>query len=124
MSQNPLSDVELIRAMALSLPGASESLKWGNNLCFTVAGRIFLIVDLDEVPPVITFKSDVKESSELLELPGLRKAAYLGRYQWLSASSPEVFTPLQWENLIARSYQRVFARLPLKVQKALGAKTA
>lgn len=122
MSQNFSSDVEFIRLVALSLPGVAESLKWENHLCFTVAGRIFLIVALDVVPPVITFKSGAEESSQLLEHPGLYKAAYLGRYQWLSASSPEVFTPLQWENIITRSYKLVFGRLPLKVQKALRAK--
>lgn len=115
-----ISDVESLRAKALSLPGTAEDLKWGNNLCFTVGGRIFLIMALDEVPPVITFKSDAEESSRFQELSGVRKAAYLGRYHWLSAVSPDVFTPQQWEEIIARSYQRIVSRLPCKIRRTLG----
>lgn len=124
MTETLSSDVEFIRTLALSFPGAGEDLKWGQNLCFTVAGRIFLIMTLDEAPPVITFKSDAEECSRLLEFPGVRKAAYLGRYHWLSVYSPEIFLPHQWEELITRSYQRVFGRLPFKVQKALGKKSS
>lgn len=116
-------DIESLRAMALSLPGTAEDLKWGQNLCFTVGGRIFLIMALDEVPPVITFKSDAEESSRLLEHNGVRKAAYLGRYQWLSVLSPEVFTPQQWEEIILSSYHRVASGLPLRMRRTLGTKS-
>lgn len=42
-------NLEELRAFCLSLPGTEEDIKWGNNLCFTLAGKIYCIADLE--PP-------------------------------------------------------------------------
>ncbi|MCX7651143.1 MAG: MmcQ/YjbR family DNA-binding protein [Flavobacteriales bacterium] len=98
---------EALRTFALGLPHVTEDLKWGQNLCFLVHNKIFLILSLDDIPPKVTFKSTPEEAQTLLERPGVRPAPYLGRYYWLSASCETVFSEKTWKELIQKSYELI-----------------
>ena len=41
--------VENVRKICLALPDVTEDVKWGNDLCFCIAGKMFAAMDLN--PP-------------------------------------------------------------------------
>lgn len=110
---------EEIRRWALELPRVTEDLKWNSKLCFLLEGRIFLIVDLDAVPPRVVFKSEPEERAQLLELPSVKRAPHLGRYHWLQEESSHVWEESTWRKMIRQSYRRVVAGFPRRKRESL-----
>ena len=47
--------IDTVRDICRRLPAVTEDVKWGNDLCFCVSGKMFAIVDLDP-PHSIAFK--------------------------------------------------------------------
>jgi len=47
---------ESIQRCCLSFPHATENLQWGDDLCFKVSGKIFVVLDSSSVPPSLSFK--------------------------------------------------------------------
>jgi predicted DNA-binding protein (MmcQ/YjbR family) len=67
-------------------PGAVEDHPWGDTV-FKVKGKIFAFLSDPASPDVgITLKPDEEELDALLGLPFVRKAAYVGRFGWVSVS--------------------------------------
>ena len=110
-----MPDAEWLRKLCLSLPGATENLQWGENLCFKVRGKIFAIVDLSEgnLTP-ITLKCAPEQFHELLEIEGISQAPYVGRYKWILLENSNVLPSSELEALIRQSYDLVVAKAPKK----------
>ena len=36
-----IMDIDALRAICKKLPGVTEDIKWGNDLCFCIAGKMF-----------------------------------------------------------------------------------
>jgi predicted DNA-binding protein (MmcQ/YjbR family) len=67
-------NVDSIRAYCLSLPEATEKLQWGDTLCFKVRGKMFAVLELDQVR--LTFKCAPETFAELIERPDIRPSPY------------------------------------------------
>jgi predicted DNA-binding protein (MmcQ/YjbR family) len=74
-------DIDSIREYCLSFPNSKENLQWGDNLCFKVGGKIFVILGLDELR--VCFKTAPDVFAELVEREDIRPAPYVGRYKWV-----------------------------------------
>jgi len=74
--------IETIRTICRSLPGVTEDVKWGNDLCFCVSGKMFAAMDLNP-PHSIGFKCTPDDFGTLTERPGIRPAPYLARAMWV-----------------------------------------
>jgi predicted DNA-binding protein (MmcQ/YjbR family) len=74
-------DVDSIRAFCLAFPNATEKLQWGEELCFKVGGKIFVMLGLDTLR--LCFKCTPDMFSELIEREDIRPAPYVGRYKWV-----------------------------------------
>jgi predicted DNA-binding protein (MmcQ/YjbR family) len=74
--------IEGVRKICRTLPGATEDVKWGNDLVFSVGGKMFAAVDL-EPPHAIAFKCSEEVFGELVERPGIVPAPYLARAKWV-----------------------------------------
>lgn len=108
-------DVDSLRAYCLSFPDTTEKLQWGDALCFKVKGKLFVIVSLDlEAPPQLTLKCDPETFAEMIEREGCAPAPYVGRYSWIGVESLATLPPRELEELIARSYDLVVAKMPRK----------
>jgi predicted DNA-binding protein (MmcQ/YjbR family) len=107
-------DIESIRTHCLSLPDATEDLKpqWGDALLFRIAGKIFVSVGLGAVPLHMHVKCTPERFHELLEVDGVRIAAYVGRYHWIDFAIAGVFRDAEVKDLIRESYENVKAKLP------------
>ena|ERR1700690_1934936 len=111
-------NVDFVRDYCLSFPGARESLQWGEDLCFKVAGKIFAVLSLDSVPPSLCFKCTPEKFVELCEQEGIRPAPYVGRYKWVLLDRLDVLGDEELEDLIRQSYEMV----AVKGKRRAGAK--
>lgn len=104
--------IDVIRQICRALPGATEDVKWGHDLCFCVGGKMFAAMDLNP-PHGIAFKCTPEEFGELIERPGIRPAPYLARAMWVQEEAlGEALERGEFERLLASAYDLVVAKLP------------
>ena len=113
-------NLESVRAYCLSLPGATEGLQWGDDLLFRVGNKIFASVPLSGVPQTLTLKSTPQRCAELLEIEGITRAAYVGRYDFITLERLDLLPDAEMKALIAESYENVRSKLPAKIREGLG----
>jgi|SRR5215472_18794196 len=103
-------NVDSIRKYCLSFPNATENLQWEDDLCFKIAGKIYVILGLDN--PRLCFKCTPETFSELIEREDIRPAPYVGRYKWVMLDRLDAVGSRELEDLIRQSYEMVAARVP------------
>ena len=112
-------DIEALRDLCLTLPAATEDIKWGHDLCFSVAGKMFCVAGL-EGPLTVSFKVRDEEFDELAHSPGMRPAPYVARYKWVLVEEVGRLSRKEWEHYLRQSYELVRAKLPKKVARQHG----
>lgn len=111
-------NLELIRTYCLSLKGVTEDVKWDNDLCFCVAGKMFCVASLEGAPKV-SFKVRDEEFDPLCETPDVRPADYVARYKWVTVEDFDRFADSEWRHYIGQSYGLIAAKLPRKLREPL-----
>lgn len=109
-------DIEWVRRHCLSFPGAAETVQWGNNLVFKVAGKIFAIVALDPGDRWLSFKCSPEDFAELVERPEIIPAPYLARASWVTLETKNALSAAETERLLRRAYDLIFEKLPKKAK--------
>ena len=108
--------IETVRLICRALAGVTEDVKWGHDLCFCVAGKMFTVVSL-EAPHSIAFKCTPETFGELVERPGIIPAPYMARNMWVQEEElGEVLNRRELEALLKTSYGLVVAKLPKRLQ--------
>ncbi|HUO26517.1 MAG TPA: MmcQ/YjbR family DNA-binding protein [Candidatus Aquilonibacter sp.] len=105
-------NVDSVRAYGLSFPNAKEKLQWGDDLCFKIGGKIFLILGLDTRR--LCFKCTPDAFAELIEREDIHPAPYVGRYKWVMLDRLDALRDHELEELIRQSYEMVAAKAPKK----------
>ena len=104
--------IETVRSICRALPAVTEDVKWGHDLCFCVAGKMFTVVSL-EAPHSVAFKCTPEAFGELVERPGIIPAPYMARNMWVQEQElGETLERRELEPLIRTSYELVVAKLP------------
>ncbi len=102
-------------------PGVASSIKWEDDLVFTVAAKMFAVVGLrGPHNGRLSFKVDKDRFLELTDQPGMIPAPYMARAFWVSIVEPERFARAEIEAFVRRSYELVRAGLTKKLQTKLG----
>src|SRR5271165_5453372 len=109
-------NIDAIREFGLAFAGAKENLQWGDDLCFKVGGKIFLMLGLDN--PRLCFKCTPDSFAELIEREDIRPAPYVGRYKWVMLGRLDAVGWDELRELIGQSYQMVAAKAPGKKKKS------
>jgi predicted DNA-binding protein (MmcQ/YjbR family) len=94
------SNVERIRALALALPETTEEITWGTDVNFRVRNKIFCFPG----ETGMTVKADADELDALLGDPRFARAAYVGRFGWVTMTFDR---PVDWDEvaeLVRTSY--------------------
>ncbi|MGD1022327.1 MAG: MmcQ/YjbR family DNA-binding protein [Candidatus Sulfotelmatobacter sp.] len=107
--------VDAIREFCLAFPHATENLQWGDDLCFKIRGKIFVIVGLDN--PRLCLKCTPETFAELIEREDIRPAPYVGRYKWVMLGRLDAVRWDELRELIRESYEMVAAKAPGKTVK-------
>ena len=114
-------NVEQLRKFCLSFPGATEDVKWGNDLCFSVGGKMFTVTAADSSDAGVSLKTTPEKFAELTERAGIIPAHYVARYHWITIEDQKAVSQSELKDLIRESYQMVFDKLPAKTRKSLEA---
>ena len=105
-------NIDTVRSICRSLRSVTEDIKWGNNLCYCVGSKMFVVVNL-EAPHSIAFKCTPETFGELIERPGIIPAPYMARNMWVQEQElGEALERRELEPLIRTSYELVVATLP------------
>jgi predicted DNA-binding protein (MmcQ/YjbR family) len=103
-----------IRELALSFPQAYEDAPWGFPVFKVADNRLFaLLADTD--PVELTLKLSAEEREIAYLHPWVRRASYVGRYGWITATIEDgeaLETALEW---LRESY---YLKAPAKLRDA------
>jgi len=103
----------------MSLPGATETIQWGDDRVFKIGGKMFACSGL-EANSKYSFKVDAERFLELTDIPGVDPAPYLARAKWIQIDPDHCELPEnELEALVRNSYALVFDKLPKKTQRKL-----
>ena len=111
------SDLEKI---CKSLPGVTEDVKWEHDLVFSIGGKMFCVVGLDQSPVTASFKVTDEEFDEMASRPGFKPAPYVAKYKWVWIDDITKMKKKDWEKYIHQSYTLVKDKLSAKLRKQLG----
>jgi predicted DNA-binding protein (MmcQ/YjbR family) len=104
--------IETLRQICRALPAVTEDVKWGADLCFSVAGKMFVVVNL-EPPHQVAFKCTAESFGELIEREGIIPAPYMARNMWVQEQAlGETIERGELQQLIRTSYDLVVDKLP------------
>ena len=104
--------LDTVRRICRALPGVTEDIKWGNDLVFSVGGKMFVALDLGP-PHSMAFKCSPETFADLVEREGIVPAPYLARAMWVQERElGDVLDRREREQLIAAAYAIVVAKLP------------
>ncbi len=113
-----MMNVEQLRKLCLSFSGATEDVKWGNDLCFLVGGKMFCATSAD-ADQGASFKASEEEYHELIQREGIVPAPYLARAKWVYVLDFSRLSPQEWYRLVLKSYELVKSKLPKKTREQL-----
>ena len=115
-------NIDWLREHCLSLPHATETVQWGDDLVFKIGGKMFAVVALEPSAQThLAFKCTPEKFAELTETPGIIPAPYMARAMWVAFEDLNALRADEIRALIRESYELVFAKLTKKQQKELTA---
>lgn len=112
-------NIEFLQNICNQFTGVTQDIKWEDELCFNVCGKMFFIVSLDHVPTIASFKASEEDFLQLSHREGFIPAPYLARYKWIQIDDINRLNANQWNKYIEQSYQLVFSKLSRKVRNKL-----
>lgn len=110
---------EPLLAFCRSLPLATEDVKWGADLCFSIGGKMFAVFSL-EGGAGFGCKCTEDDFHAVTQLEGVEPSKYLARHFWISVRDERALPQSEGEALIRKSYELVLEKAPAKVRKAAG----
>lgn len=114
-----IMDIETLQKICLKLPAVVEDIKWGNDLVFSVGGKMFCVASL-EPPFTCSFKVKDEEYDEMSVRDGFIPAPYMAKAKWVLVNKPNNLNKKEWEHFVKQSYELVKAKLTRKLKEELG----
>ena len=115
-------NLEDIQNICRQLPAVTEDIKWGHDLVFSIGGKMFCVVGLDEAPTTASFKVSDEEFDEMCNWPGFKPAPYVAKYKWVWIEDINKMKKADWKKYLRQSYELVKDKLSTKLKKQLGIK--
>ena len=109
-------EIEDIQDICKKLPGVTEDIKWGQDLCFCVGEKMFCVAGLDQKPVSASFKVPDAQFDEVSSRPGFKPAPYVAKYKWVWMDDINRMSKKEWKHYVSQSYELVKGKLPKKVQ--------
>ncbi len=100
-------NIEDIQKICRKLPGVTEDIKWEHDLVFSIGGKMFCVVGLDQSPTTASFKVNDEEFEEMCTWPGFKPAPYVAKYKWVWTEDIGKMKKGAWEKYIRQSYDLV-----------------
>jgi predicted DNA-binding protein (MmcQ/YjbR family) len=106
-------------AFCRTLPGATEDVKWGDHLVFSVGEKMFAMFDVGE-SDIVRFKVSEGLFPILTREPGISPAPYLARQSWVRLEHTRVLPREEIQDLLRESHELVAAKLTRRLRRELG----
>src|SRR5207245_9330241 len=114
-------DVQSFREYCLSKPGTRESTPFGEDvLVFKVAGKMFALAALDEVPATVNLKCDPDLALDLRDqYEQVRPGYHMNKKHWNTVEIESGIPEAELRRMIEHSYEMVMKSLPKKARAKL-----
>ena len=106
----------MLRDLCISFPGTSEDIKWGHDICFSVAGKMFCVTSEEGGA---SFKVTPEEFADLTEMERIVPAPYMAKNMWVYVEQFKSLNPKEWQFFVRQSYELIRSKLPKKIQATL-----
>jgi predicted DNA-binding protein (MmcQ/YjbR family) len=113
-------NIEDIQSICRKMKGVTEDIKWEHDLVFSIGGKMFCVVGLDQSPVTASFKVTDEEFEEICNRPGFKPAPYVAKYKWVFIEDARKMKKTDWEKYLNQSYTLVKDKLSTKLKKQLG----
>ena len=114
--------LDALRRHCLSLPGATESVQWGDDHVYKVGGKMFAVIGMDGRRfRGLSLKVAPESFHILTREPGIVPAPYLARAGWVMLDRLDRLPPTQLKAYVARAHALIAAKLPKKLRAVLTA---
>lgn len=110
--------IEALQEYCLQLKATTEDIKWGNDLCFSVGGKMYCVANTDQ-PFTIAFKVKDEEFEELIQQKHIIPAPYMARAKWILVQQPSIFKKKECHYYLQQSYELVKMKLTKKIKQEL-----
>jgi len=111
-----VASVAKVKAFCLSLAGATHDVKWGQDHCYSVGGKIFAVVGPDGS---MSFKVDDERFLELTYREGMISAPYMAKHKWVLVQDLGKADEGEVRDLVKRSHELVFGKISKKAQREI-----
>ncbi len=102
-----------------SLPGATEDVKWGADLAFSVGGKMFAVTGVTD-PSSLSFRCEPHIQEALVTRAGIELARYnMHKWGWVTVSEWSALDAEELDGLIRSSHRLVLGGLSKKRQRAI-----
>jgi predicted DNA-binding protein (MmcQ/YjbR family) len=107
-------DLAEFREYCLSKPGANEGTPFGSDvLVFKVAGKMFALAALDELPTTVNLKCDPDLALDLRDrYEQVRPGYHMNKKHWNTIEIEAGIPDVELRKMIDHSYELVIKRLP------------
>ena len=105
-----------LAAFCRTLPGTTEDVKWGDDLVFSVGGKMYAAFDIEDAHE-IGFKCTEDDFDRLTELDGIIPAPYAARFLWVKVQHRRALPAAELKRLIRCSYQLVWDKRPKRIRQ-------
>jgi predicted DNA-binding protein (MmcQ/YjbR family) len=107
-------DLETFRECCLKQPGATEGTPFGDDvLVFKVAGKMFALAALDEVPTTVNLKCDPDLALDLRDrYEQITPGYHMNKKHWNTIDIEGCIPDVELQRLIDHSYDLVVKGLP------------
>jgi predicted DNA-binding protein (MmcQ/YjbR family) len=117
MKKTEKTVAEQIGEFCRTLPGVTEDVKWGDDLCFLIGGKMFCVTCRTPIPDnVASFKCTDEDFVRLIATKDYIPAPYLARAKWVLLTNAKLVRSAEFRGLLRKSYELILAKLPKKVQ--------
>lgn len=112
---------DAFRDYCLAKPGVTEETPFGpDNLVFKIAGKMFALLALDEVPGAANLKCDPDRALELRDRhEQVRPGYHMNKKHWNTIELGTGLAVAEVRKMIDHSYELVVASLPKSTQAKL-----
>ena len=113
--------VDAFREYCLRKKGVTEATPFGpDNLVFKVAGKMFALLALDEVPAAANLKCDPDRALELRDrFEQVRPGYHMNKKHWNTVELGTGIPETEVRQMIDHSYELVVRSLPRKTRERL-----
>lgn len=111
--------IEEIQKICKALTTVTEDIKWEHDLCFSIGGKMFVVIGLDESPVTASFKVRDDEFEEMSNREGFIPAPYLALYKWVHINDINKLSKKECQHYIEQSYNLIKSKLLKKILKQL-----